>query len=82
MALTSKEVEAGMVEAEVWVAVDCEGNHFVGRDADALVEDCDNNDCNLVRRVVCMTIKLPCPGYSEVAVELPAESGEVSVKVS
>lgn len=72
---------ADMTEVEVWVAVDCEGNHYVGADYDALYSACNDNDCATERRVVCVTIKLPKPEAIQVTVELPAESSECKVTV-
>lgn len=81
MALSEAETAAGMIEVEVWVAVDNNEAVFVATGSDELQEDCNDNDCSLVRRVVCLTIKLQAPGAVDVAVELPAESSEASVTV-
>ncbi len=70
------------MEAEVYVIVDGEGSYVVATDVDACHEEADNNSLTPVRRVICLTIKLPVPEPIAVEVDLPAEASQASVKVS
>ena len=71
-----------MTEVEVWVVVDDNGNVALGTDSDAAQEQAGENDLGMIRRVVCVNIKLPTPEAIAVDVELPAESSECKVTVA
>lgn len=81
MPLTQAEKDDGMIEVEVWVAVDAEERVWAHEDLDTLKERLAEDDASITRRVVRVTIKLPVPTEIEVAVELPAESSEAVVTV-
>ncbi len=70
------------MEAEIFVCVDADGNCWTHTDWDALNELLVEDGANNIRRIIQLNIKLPLPTAIEVAVELPAESNEASVKVS
>lgn len=71
-----------LVEVDVWVCVDSQGNHWSSNDEEALLELVNDECSDGIRRIVKITLKLPAPVAIEVAVELPAESQECCVTVT
>lgn len=69
-----------MIEVEVWVIVDENGEAFADVDYEACHDKCKENSSCLTRAVK-LTIKLPNIVPIEAVVELPAESSECKVTV-
>jgi hypothetical protein len=71
-----------MIEADVYMYVDFEGNVLAHEDFDNLRERFDESGFSMEGRCVKVTIKLPEPVMTEVAVELPAVPSNPTVSVS
>lgn len=76
-----------MIEVEVWVMVNSDGEYAVGPDRDEVVEAWTEGDegfqCGLPQRLVQVKLRLPKPVPVVVTAELPAEPTDgVAVKVA
>lgn len=69
-----------MIEVEVWVIVDENGEAFASTDYEEAFDKMRENSSCLTRTAK-ITVKMPAPVAIEAVVELPAESSECKVTV-
>lgn len=73
-----------MLDVEVWVMVDEDGNYAVHHDKDELeqrYEEEVGRTSGAATRVVRVALKVPCPRPVEVVANVAEESGAVAVSV-
>lgn len=72
-----------LLEVEVWVKVDANGDYEVGTNEDEAKERFDENiGSDLLHRFVKVKVRLPVPKPVEVTVKVPDEPTAASVQVA
>lgn len=72
-----------MVEIEIYIVVDEDGDYELGKEQDEATERYDENISSLqAKHVIKMTVQVPAPRIIEVAAALPAtQDGSYSLEI-